>query len=241
MCLDGFIPNDDGDCVATMQPTSTPSTVPSALPSVFDFGFEELAAAETEKPTASPTAQPSWDPTIAPTAPTPIPTLLPTQEACADGNHNCDTLTSVCQHQTNGDFFVSAQASVYCMCLDGFVNNGDLCVATLAPTATPSVPPTLAPTHLIGIDLSVHIVNEETDVVATFASQHGIPADGAIEIDVPPQFQDVDHIVSTTAVGIDGTFITKTGHKIEGQITLMGMSKFGGSEIAAFNAALNVR
>jgi hypothetical protein len=126
------------------------------------------------------------------------------------------------------------------MCLDGYVKNeNDECVPTEAPTAVPSMPPTVNPTQKLEVELSEKYTNMYTNVKISFTSIAPIPADGQIELDLPPIFQDMQDAQEVSAEGIDGTFTTFHGHRVSGNIRIAGVDDFGEAEIVAFETALN--
>ena len=147
----------------------------------------------TPFPTKLPSVPPSSVPSLSPTPPSASPTFTPTHEACADGFHDCDTQTSVCQHEqpSSGDDFFSSDA-VFCVCLDGYVKNEeDKCVATPAPTEMPTLAPTDHPTVSAVVELSNPLTDDLSVLAMQFTTKVDICKTCTIKLELPPSFQDV--------------------------------------------------
>eukprot|EP00935_MAST-01C_sp_MAST-1C-sp1_P002135 g2135.t1 len=195
----------------------------------------------TPFPTKLPSVPPSSVPSVSPTPPSASPTLTPTHEACADGFHDCDTETSVCQHEepTSGDDFFTSD-SVFCVCLDGFVKNeDDKCVATPAPTATPTYSPTVNPTVSAVVELSNPLTDDVSVLAMQFTVSVVIPKDGTIKLELPPSFQDVSSAAVSGTSGIDGSFDVKSMFEVNGGVHVAGVGTCGESTQKKIKKAIN--
>jgi hypothetical protein len=117
VCLEGYVtnPDDPFSCLSTIAPTFVPTFLP------------------TNEPTGFPTEDAEVVPSFA-------PTHRPTRLTCADGQHGCDEITTLCLQTLSSD----GGASYACVCKEGFIPNPDSdtsCMATASPTAAPTPKP----------------------------------------------------------------------------------------------------
>jgi len=157
VCLEGFVtdPASAFSCLVT----GAPSAVPTELP--------------TREPTKFPTLPPASDPTVS-------PTHRPTRLTCADGEHGCDAITTLCLQTLTSE----GGASYACVCREGFVPNPDSdknCMATGAPTLLPTPKPCAMD---ICDSVSTRCVDlnptDEPGVEGSYAPEEGADADLAV-------------------------------------------------------------
>jgi hypothetical protein len=136
-CMEGFIVLKDSEikCAATASPTTAPTTEPTMLPSLQPTPYPSYEGQGYGPPTPEPTASPT-------AAPSASPTHKPTGSLCEDGDHGCDSGSTLCTIIVTGGTVMPM-----CECLEGYTQNPDdmkSCLETKAPTPAPSVQPTEA-------------------------------------------------------------------------------------------------